>query len=127
MDTTIAKLLSNQAKLNPDKIAIKHNGRSITYYDIEVSSNQVASYFIANHIEGDDIVAVAMDRSIKMIVCLWGIIKAGAAYLPIDPNLPSERVDYILRIVALRFYAQPLPMRQNTRILPTSIYLMTSG
>jgi amino acid adenylation domain-containing protein len=97
MDTTIAKLLSNQAKLNPDKIAIKHNGRSITYYDIEVSSNQVASYFIANHIEGDDIVAVAMDRSIKMIVCLWGIIKAGAAYLPIDPNLPSERVDYILK------------------------------
>ena len=97
MDTTIAKLLSNQAELNPGKIAIKHNGRSITYHELEISSNQVAAYFIANHINGDDIVAVAMDRSIKLVVCLLGIIKAGAAYLPIDTNLPAERVNYMLR------------------------------
>ena len=96
MDITIAKLLKKQAKLNPGKIAIKHNGRSITYRDLEVSSNQVAAYFLANNIKGNDVIAVAMDRSIKLVVCLLGIIKAGAGYLPIDPNLPVERVNFIL-------------------------------
>ena len=96
MDITIAKLLSKQAELHPEKIAIKHNGRSITYHDLEASSNQVAAYFLANNIKGDDVIAVAMDRSIKLVVCLLGIIKAGAGYLPVDPHLPVERVNFIL-------------------------------
>ena len=96
MAITIDQLVRKQAELSPDKIAIKHNGQSITYRDLEISSNQVAAYFLANNITGDDIVAVAMNRSIKLIVCLLGIMKAGAAYLPIDPELPAGRVDFIL-------------------------------
>ena len=93
---TLGELINEQAKKHPDKIAIKHNGRSITYHELDVSSNQVAAYLIANKITNNDIVAVAMDRSIKLVVCLLGIIKAGAAYLPIDPNLPADRVNFIL-------------------------------
>jgi amino acid adenylation domain-containing protein len=96
MDITIAKLISDQAKLYPGNIAIKHEGQGITYRDLEISSNQVAGYFLTNGIKGDDVIAVAMDRSIKLVICLLGIIKAGGAYLPIDTDLPAERVKFML-------------------------------
>lgn len=93
---TLAKLISEQAKKQPDKIAIKHNGQSITYRELDSRSNQIAAYFIENHVTNNDIVAVALDRSISLSLCLLGLIKAGAAYLPIDPHLPADRINFIL-------------------------------
>ena len=90
-------LIAQQAVKYPDKVAIQHNGQSITYRELDIRSNQVATWFAANNINGNDIVAVVMDRSIKLAVCLLGIIKTGAAYLPIDPNLPADRVNFILK------------------------------
>ena len=74
-DPSIAALLHHHAAQTPDKIAIKHNGQSITYNELEISSNQIAAYLIANHITNNDIVAIAMDRSIKLVACLLGIIE----------------------------------------------------
>jgi len=95
-NVTLTKLITKQAKQHPDKIAIKHNGQSITYHELDTKSNQIAAYFIANNITNNDIVAVAIDRSINLVICLLGLIKAGAAYVPIDPHLPADRVNFIL-------------------------------
>lgn len=95
-NVTLTQLITKQAKQHPDKVAIKHNGQLITYQELDTRSNQIAAYFIANNITSNDIVAVAIDRSINLVLCLLGLIKAGAAYVPIDPNLPADRVNFIL-------------------------------
>jgi amino acid adenylation domain-containing protein len=92
----IARLIDNQSRTSPNKIAIKHNKERITYHELEVSSNQIASFLKANNFMEGDVIAVAMDRSVQMAVCLLAIMKAGAAYLPIDPLLPKERVDFMI-------------------------------
>src|ERR1700744_497426 len=95
-NVTLTQLITKQAEQHPDKVAIKHNGQFITYHDLDTRSNQIAAYFIGNNITGNDIAAVAIDRSINLVLCLLGLIKAGAAYVPIDPNLPADRVNFIL-------------------------------
>jgi amino acid adenylation domain-containing protein len=92
----IGGLIAGIAAKFPDKIAIKHNGNTITYRELDICSNQLAAYFLDNGIAPGDIVAVVTDRSIKLIACLLAIIKAGAAYLPVDPNLPADRVNFML-------------------------------
>src|SRR3978361_208283 len=96
-------LLSEQASLYPDKIAIKHHGQSITYHELDSRSNQVAAYFIDHNIKKNDVVAVAMDRSISLVICLLGLMKARAAYLPIDPHLPADRINYIFENSGAKF------------------------
>ncbi|MGZ3757146.1 MAG: amino acid adenylation domain-containing protein [Mucilaginibacter sp.] len=93
----IARLIGTYARNNPHKIAIKHNGDTITYQELEKASNQIAFFLKSSGFRSGDIIAVAMDRSIQMSVCLYGIMKAGAAYLPVDPNLPVDRVSFIIK------------------------------
>jgi non-ribosomal peptide synthetase component F len=92
----IYDLIGVQAQKFPDKTAIKHNLESITYKELELSSNQIAVYFKNCHFKNGQVIAVAMDRSIQMTVCLLGLMKAGITYLPIDPNLPLERVKFLI-------------------------------
>lgn len=102
-NVSLTNLISKQAKQHPDKIAIKHNGQSITYHELDIRSNQIAAYFIAGTIVNNDIVAVALDRSISLVLCLLGLIKAGAAYVPIDPNLPADRANFMFENSSAKF------------------------
>jgi non-ribosomal peptide synthetase component F len=70
-NVTLTKLITKQAKQHPDKVAIKHNGQSITYHELDTKSNQIAAYFIAGNITNNDIVAVAIDRSIHLVCACW--------------------------------------------------------
>jgi amino acid adenylation domain-containing protein len=94
---SIHGLISAQAQKFPGNIAIKHNKQAISYRELDVTSNQLAAFFDENGINKGDVIAVAMDRSIQMSACLLSIMKAGATYLPIDPNLPIERVDFLIK------------------------------
>lgn len=96
LNVTLTKLIAKQAKQHPDKVAIKHNGQSITYEELDTVSNQIAAYFIAHNVTNNDVIAVAIDRSISLVLCLLGLVKAGAAYVPIDPHLHTDRVNFIL-------------------------------
>ncbi|MDB5156759.1 MAG: hypothetical protein JWR50_1466 [Mucilaginibacter sp.] len=93
---SIHELIRWQSHKSPNTIAIKHNADSITYSDLEISTNQINAFLQDKKIARGDVVGVAMDRSIHMAICLLAIMKAGATYLPIDPNLPIERIAYLL-------------------------------
>lgn len=69
----------------------------LTYLEFNMRVNQVAHYLIAQGIGYEDFVGVYADRSIEMMVAVYGILKAGAAYIPIDPTYPRDRVDYMLQ------------------------------
>jgi tyrocidine synthetase-3 len=69
---------------------------SITYRELNEKSNQLASLLCEKGVGPDIIVAIMMQRSIEMIIAVFGILKAGGAYLPLEPQYPAERINYML-------------------------------
>lgn len=76
----------------PEAPALKCRGATLSHMELECFSNRVAHYLIASGIEPGDRVGLCLDRSIELIVALVGILKAGAAYVPLDPAYPAERL-----------------------------------
>ncbi|MBO9619957.1 MAG: amino acid adenylation domain-containing protein, partial [Niabella sp.] len=93
---SIHERITQQSQKSPNAIAIKHKTESITYRDLERSTNQINAFLHKKHIVKGDVVAVVMDRSIPMAACLLAIMKAGGTYLAIDPSLPEDRIRYLL-------------------------------
>lgn len=95
-DKIVADLVNETAVKYPTKTAIYFNDQELTYTYINKQSNQFANCLIKKGIQTEDIVAVLVDRSPEMIIALLGIIKSGAAYLPLDPQYPKARIQYML-------------------------------
>jgi amino acid adenylation domain-containing protein/non-ribosomal peptide synthase protein (TIGR01720 family) len=97
-DKTLPQLFENKVKETPDKVAILFNGKSFTFKEIDEKSSKLATYLITRYnIENDQLIPLIADRSEWMIIAILGILKSGAAYVPIDPNYPIERINYILQ------------------------------
>lgn len=94
--TPIYQLIAHQALENPNKIAIKYIGKSITYSELIKASNQFASFMAQKSVKRNEIIIVAMDRSIDMVIAMIGLLKSGITYLPILPDYPKDRLNYIL-------------------------------
>lgn len=92
----ILEMFENQVKRSPEAIAVKLDDKVISYADLDKKSNQLAHYLRRMEIERGSKVPICMDRSFEMIVGIMGILKAGAAYVPIDPNYPLERIRFVL-------------------------------
>ncbi len=96
-DKTLADLFEDMAANNPDAPSLILDGAEMNYGELNEQANCVANYLIRNYdITADSLVAFAIPRSMEMIIALLGILKAGAAYVPIDPDYPDERIEYIL-------------------------------
>ena len=93
---TLCDLLNEQASLHPASTALIFENTSMAYWDLAARSNQLARHLISLKIGPNDIVALNMPRSFDLIVCMLGILKAGAAYLPLDPDYPKARLQYML-------------------------------
>ncbi|GGZ71919.1 non-ribosomal peptide synthetase [Algibacter mikhailovii] len=89
-------LLSNQALVTPQSHAIKIGDSQITYENLEKQVNQLSLYLIEKGIGNGDYVGVSLPRSIELVVTLIAIMKCGAAYLPLDPKYPSNRLEFML-------------------------------
>ena len=95
-DLCLHQLVELQARRTPDKIAVRFRGRSLTYHELNRQADQLAHYLRARGAAPETIVAVCLERSLKMVVVLLGVLKAGAAYLPIDVAYPSERIGFMM-------------------------------
>lgn len=82
---------------SPESIAVKCQSYSISYGNLNAKVNQFASYLISRNIKVGDVIGLSMDKSINMVICFLGTLKAGATYLPLDPSLPVSRISYMLR------------------------------
>jgi non-ribosomal peptide synthetase-like protein len=85
-----------QADTRPNAIALVCAGQSLTYGEVEHRANQLAHWLRQQGIGRGNCVALWMPRSLEMLVALLGILKAGAAYVPLDPEYPADRVRFIL-------------------------------
>jgi amino acid adenylation domain-containing protein len=79
-----------------DKAAVRYKNETLNYSQLTAISNQLAAYLIKNNIKTGDIIGLSAERSMEMLVCLLGILKAGAVYVPLDPEYPQERIEYML-------------------------------
>ena len=98
----VHELFERQARLTPDAPALKYGRTELTYRELNERVNRVAHYLIAQGIGQESFVGVYAERSIEMIVAVYGILKAGAAYVPIDPAYPDDRVNYMLEDSGVR-------------------------
>ncbi|WP_420574203.1 amino acid adenylation domain-containing protein [Kordia sp.] len=96
-DKTIYELFEKQVLQTPNAIAVSFEGETLTYAELNAKANQLARYLQSEiTITSDTLVALCLDRSLEMIIGILGIMKSGAAYVPIDPEYPAERINYII-------------------------------
>ncbi|MET0647618.1 MAG: amino acid adenylation domain-containing protein, partial [Pyrinomonadaceae bacterium] len=91
------QLFETQAARTPDAVAVTFEGRHFTYRELNERANRLARLLIRSGVGPEGIVPICVERSIEMVVGLYGILKAGAAYLPLDPAYPAERLAFMLR------------------------------
>jgi amino acid adenylation domain-containing protein len=96
-DSCIHTLFEAQADANPEAPAVIFDDVQLTYGELNRRANRVARYLMSRGAEAESRVGLLLDRSVEMIVGLLGILKAGAAYVPIDSAYPEARVRHILR------------------------------
>jgi len=90
-------MYQQQVKKTPDAVAVSFEGESLTYQELDKQTDKLAHYLVHQGITRDSLVGVCMERSIELVVSLLGVLKAGAAYVPVDPDYPKDRLDYILQ------------------------------
>ncbi|MDH6108606.1 amino acid adenylation domain-containing protein/non-ribosomal peptide synthase protein (TIGR01720 family) [Kitasatospora sp. MAP12-44] len=95
-ELTLPELLEAQASRTPDAIAIAAPDAVLSYRELHRRANHFARALIARGIGPEDVVALAMPKSAELVTALLAVLKTGAAYLPIDPTLPQQRIDYLL-------------------------------
>jgi len=95
-DSHLSELIEQTANKFPQKTAVIFNNQKLSYKELVIRSNQFAAYLAEQGIKGGDIIGLASERSIEMLICLLGILKAGAVYVPLDPEYPQERIEYML-------------------------------
>jgi amino acid adenylation domain-containing protein len=92
----VHELFEAQVEKSPDSIAVVFEDERLTYRELNQRANQLAHYLRQQGVQPETIVALCMERSIEMVVGILGVLKAGGAYLPIDPDSPSERRHFLL-------------------------------
>ena len=95
-DLCIHQLFESQVESSPDAVAIVIGQKKLSYKELNSRSNKLAHYLSGVGIKPGDFVGICAARSIEMIVGILGILKAGAAYVPLDPEYPEDRLIYML-------------------------------
>ncbi|CAM1358028.1 amino acid adenylation domain-containing protein [Tenacibaculum xiamenense] len=93
---TVVDLFEAQVQNTPDSIATVFESSSLTYQELNERANQLAHYLKAQGVQPDSLVGICLEQGTDMIVGILGILKSGGAYVPIAPNYPKARIDYIL-------------------------------
>ncbi|MHA6844140.1 non-ribosomal peptide synthetase, partial [Ralstonia pseudosolanacearum] len=94
--STIHGLFEAQVRRTPEAIAVEHEGRQVSYAELNARANRVAHALIGLGVGPDARVGLCAERSVELVVGLLGILKAGGGYVPLDPSYPQDRLAYML-------------------------------
>jgi amino acid adenylation domain-containing protein len=118
---SLPRLFEEQAARTPGRTAVVDGDRRLSYAELNVAANRLARDLMARRIGPEDRVAVALPRSLELIIAVWAVFKAGATYVPVDPAYPAERIVYMLDdsapnvVVTNTAVAAALPERHRGR------------
>ena len=126
-DKSIVDLIEEQVAKAPASIAIAYESRQISYNEFNVRANQLAHCLRSKGIKEDMLVPVFMERSLESMVALFGIMKAGAAYVPIDPEYPEARINFMLEDTNAKIViCTPLSKEKLQKITKTEIITLNA-
>ncbi|MEU5031968.1 non-ribosomal peptide synthetase, partial [Streptomyces milbemycinicus] len=95
-DAVVPELFEAQVARTPDAVAVVCDGEELSYGELNVRANRLARYLIEQGAGPERLVAVALPRSTDLVVTLLAVMKSGAAYVPVDPELPAQRISHML-------------------------------
>ncbi|WP_172386773.1 non-ribosomal peptide synthetase [Streptomyces sp. MNP-20] len=122
-DGLIHELLQDQVRRSPDSVAVAYEGTELSYATLNAEVNRLARLLVARGAGPERFVALAMPRSERMLVTLLAVLKSGAAYLPVDPEYPADRIAYMLDdadpalVVTVSEVAGRLPLDGRTAVV----------
>ena len=96
-EKTIIDLFREQANKTPENIAVIYQNKKITYRELDSITEKLAKYIVSFGIKAEDAVSILVNKSEKMPICSLGVLKSGAAYEPLDPTYPSERLEFMMK------------------------------
>ncbi|CAH8292829.1 amino acid adenylation domain-containing protein [Mariniflexile fucanivorans] len=122
-NVSLAELLNKQSEISPNNIAIEYKNTQITYQDLHIKVNQFAHYLEAQGVQSGDYIAVSYPRSPELVYAILAIIQCGAAYLPLDHEYPTKRVEYMMEdseakyLLTSKALSLSLPKCSNTILI----------
>lgn len=120
------QLFERQAELTPDAPAVISGRRQLSYRELDQKANQLAHYLESKGVREESLVATCMQRSPEMIVAQLGILKAGAAYVPLDPAYPLERLTFMIADARAPMLLTTPDMREKLTATQTEIICLES-
>ena len=102
-DATVPQVFAEVVQRQPDAPAVQHRQTVLTYAELDARSSALADALLEKGVEVDEVVGISLPRSVDVAVAMLGIQKAGAAFLPVDPSYPDERIAYMLEDSGCRF------------------------
>src|ERR1700730_9418317 len=121
---TLAGLFAGQVARAPDAVAAVFADGCVSYGELERRANQLGHYLRARGVGPEVVVGVCVERSLELIIALLGIVKAGGAYLPLDPDYPRERLAFMLADAKLGFVITQNTFVSKLQIPPGISYLL---
>ncbi|WNG57420.1 amino acid adenylation domain-containing protein [Archangium gephyra] len=112
----IHQLFEERVRLHPESVALEFGETQLSYGELDTRANQLAHLLASKGVRSGDLVGICVERSAGLVLGLLGILKAGAAYVPLDPAYPQQRLTFMLEdtqaraVVAQRHLAQALPL-----------------
>ncbi|OZC55760.1 non-ribosomal peptide synthetase [Rhodococcus sp. 06-621-2] len=97
---TLVSMFEARVSISPNAVALTYEGEAVAYGELDSRANRLARYLVERGVGPGGTVAVAVGRSIELMVGIYAVLKAGAAYVPVDPSQPTERISYILDTAA---------------------------
>ena len=120
----IHELFEEQVEKSPEAVALNYEDEQLSYAELNARANRLAHLLIAEGVGPEDVVGLTVERSLEMIVGLLGILKAGAAYLPIEPDNPAERIAFMLEDAEVAFVLTRDTLRRS---LPQTQEVLSFG
>ncbi|HUU32784.1 MAG TPA: condensation domain-containing protein, partial [Vicinamibacterales bacterium] len=104
---TPLSLVALQVARTPEALAVSYDGRSLSYHALDARANQLAHALRGRGVQRGDRVAIGLERSLDLAVAVLGVLKAGAAYVPIDPAYPIDRIRFMVEDADVRVLLAP--------------------
>jgi amino acid adenylation domain-containing protein len=115
-DKCIHQLFEEQVERTPDAIAVVFEDLQLTYRELNCRSNQLAHYLQSLGVKPDVLVGICVERSIEMVVGMLGVLKAGAAYVPLDPAYPPDRLSFMVEDAQISILLTERSMMANLEL-----------
>lgn len=122
-NATIPELFMRQVELHPNKVILTAGNGSLTYSQFNSQSNQIANGIIEAGVKNSDVVAVMLPRNSYLLCAIMGILKAGAAYLPIDSLYPKERIRYMVNDCNARYIVTTRELSASAGQIEKCLYI----